>query len=205
MIDFNNFVGEARKLTRDDIASAAHSIEVKPAALAAVLSVESSGTGFDKLGRPRILFEPHIFYRQLLKMPDLQSRAIELGLAYKNWGTFPYPKTSDDNYARLTQAMAIEPQAALRSASWGLGQIMGFNHFLCGATTVEAFVLEAMESEHNQLEQMCHFLVASRLDDELRSLDWSGFARGYNGPGYATNKYDTKLAEAFVTNQPRFS
>jgi hypothetical protein len=35
------------------------------------------------------------------------------------------------------------------------------------------------------------------LVDELRRNDWAGFARGYNGPGYADNRYDTKLASAY--------
>jgi hypothetical protein len=36
------------------------------------------------------------------------------------------------SYPRLAQAIAIDRPAALRSASWGLGQIMGFNHELAG-------------------------------------------------------------------------
>jgi len=31
----------------------------------AVLAVGPAGGGFDKLGRPRMLFEPHVFYREL--------------------------------------------------------------------------------------------------------------------------------------------
>jgi hypothetical protein len=31
----------------------------------------------------------------------------------------------------------------------------------------------------------------------LQSHDWAAFAKGYNGPGYAKNAYDVKLAEAY--------
>jgi hypothetical protein len=205
MIDFNHFKGEGRKLSNSDISSAASLLSIEPAALAAVISVETGGSGFDKLGRPRILFEPHIFYRQLAKDPYLQHVASDLELAYPKWGTLPYPKTSDANYERLEHAMELNPEAALRSCSWGLGQIMGFNFSLCGAPTIESFVLDAMDSEHEQLIQMCHFIMASRLDDELQRQDWAGFARGYNGPAFATNRYDTKLSEAYTANKQRFA
>jgi hypothetical protein len=31
--------------------------------------------------------------------------------------------------------------------------------------------------------------------------DWAKFARGYNGPGYAQNAYDVKLAQAYEKNR----
>ena len=33
----------------------------------------------------------------------------------------------------------------------------------------------------------------------LQSKDWKTFARLYNGPGYAQNRYDEKLAKANST------
>ncbi|NBT89135.1 MAG: DUF3380 domain-containing protein, partial [Flavobacteriaceae bacterium] len=32
----------------------------------------------------------------------------------------------------------------------------------------------------------------------LKAKDWAGFAKGYNGPAYAKNAYDTKLAGAYA-------
>ena len=37
----------------------------------------------------------------------------------------------------------------------------------------------------------------NKLELKLAAHDWAGFARGYNGPGYAQNAYDTKLAAAY--------
>ena len=37
----------------------------------------------------------------------------------------------------------------------------------------------------------------NRLDRALRTHDWVAFARGYNGPNYAINSYDTRLAAAY--------
>jgi hypothetical protein len=31
----------------------------------------------------------------------------------------------------------------------------------------------------------------------LKEHDWAGFARKYNGPGYAENAYDQKLKNAY--------
>ncbi|CAB5220381.1 N-acetylmuramidase [uncultured Caudovirales phage] len=200
----NSFKGSAHKLSPADISLAASEIGVQPAALAAVIAVESSGSGFDSSSRPKILFEPHIFYRQLSSNPLTQAKAYNLGLAYPKWGTQPYPRSSDAQYDRLLSAIEIDESAALRSASWGLAQIMGFNYSLVGCPDVQTFVTQAMDSELNQLRHLCHFIMASRLDDELTRFDWAGFARGYNGPGYATNSYDKKLAAAYVTNKSRF-
>jgi hypothetical protein len=36
------------------------------------------------------------------------------------------------------------------------------------------------------LDAMVSFLKANRLDGALRRRDWAAFARGYSGPGYAT-------------------
>ena len=44
---------------------------------------------------------------------------------------------------------------------------------------------------------MASFLKANDLTVPLRSRDWASFARAYNGPVYAKNKYDVRLAGAY--------
>jgi hypothetical protein len=156
--------------------------------------VETAGGGFDSLGRPRLLFEPHIFYRQLGPGAKLD-RAMAEGLAYQSWGRSPYPS---DSYPRLQRAILIDREAALKSASWGLGQIMGFNHALAGFDHVEAMVAAFMEDEEAHLEAMVTFIIAAELDDELRGHNWAGFARGYNGAAFASHGYHTRLAAAYA-------
>ena len=41
-------------------------------------------------------------------------------------------------------------------------------------------------------------LATNHLVDPLRSRDWAAFARGYNGPAYAKNRYDQNLAGAYA-------
>lgn len=187
-----NFKGAAKRLDDIDLPTLGARIGVGEDELHAFLDVETRGSGFDSQGRTTILFEPHVFYRNL--SGEKRARAVREGLAYAKWGQAPYPK---DSYPRLLKAIAIDETAALKSASWGLGQIMGGNHIAAGYDTVQDMVTAFAADEENQLSAAVNFIKANHLDDELRRHDWAGFARGYNGPGYARNKYDVKLAEAF--------
>ena len=55
---------------------------------------------------------------------------------------------------------------------------MGFNYKMCGCSTIQEFVNGMYESEDKQLELFTNYIINSHLDDELRNLDWHGFARG---------------------------
>ncbi|AWN43183.1 N-acetylmuramidase family protein [Methylobacterium durans] len=188
------FVGSAMRLADIDLPRLGHRIGVGEDEIHAVIDVETAGGGFDKLKRPKMLFEPHRFYANLAAGPK-RDAAVAQGLAYPKWRK-DYPS---DSYPRLFQAMQIDETAALKSASWGLGQIMGENYVAAGYDSPQQMVLafvEGGEAEH--LEAMINFIVANHLDDELRAHNWAGFARGYNGPKYAENAYHTKLAAAFT-------
>jgi hypothetical protein len=192
-----NFVGAATLMQEGDIDATAEVLDIEPAALRAVLSVETGGSGFDKAGRPKALFERHYFYKMLKDKPDALQLAVDAGIAYPKWGERPYPKGSDAVYAEIEAACEIDLDGALRSVSWGLGQIMGSNYKLAGCRSAQEMVEEAMISEANQLRHMANFIKSAGLLDELQSKNWAGFARGYNGPAYAQNKYDTKLETAY--------
>lgn len=187
------FKGKAKRIDDVDLPRLGALIGVGEDEIHAVLDVETAGGGFDSKGRPKMLFEPHIFYRQLGEGPQ-RDTAVARGLARKSWKR-DYPS---DSYPRLIEAMKIDEAAALRSASWGLGQIMGFNHGLAGYDTAAAMVADFTADEENHLEAMIKFITSAGLDDELRNHDWRGFARGYNGSGYEKNGYHTKLAAAYA-------
>lgn len=193
----NGFKGSAIKMTIDDIHAVADTAGIDRAALRAVLQVETGGSGFDKSGRPKALFERHYFYKFIKDDPVLLDQASAAGLAYPKWGERPYPKGSDAVYAEIEAAYEMRSEAALMATSWGLGQIMGSNFKMTGSASVEEMVRQAMESEVNQLHHMIGFIKSSGLIDKLKALDWAGFAKGYNGPAYAKNAYDTKLAGAY--------
>lgn len=193
-----DFVGTGKRLSSSDYADDAERLGVPVSTVLGLVEVEAAGSGFDSRSRPKILFEPHIFWRELGAGPE-RDEAARLGLAYAKWGSRPYPRTSDENYARLTAAVVIDEDAALRSASWGLAQIMGFNHRAAGGyATARAMVEDFKLGENEQLAAFTALVDEWNLEGVLRSRDAAAFARRYNGPAYATNKYDQKLRAAWA-------
>jgi len=172
------------------------------AAIKAVAKVESGGNGFDALGTPVILFEPHIFWKRLkakgFNPQKILSQHPEYSdILYPVWGTKPYGKSSMQ-HTRLARAAVIHRDAALESASWGKFQILGMNWKLCGVPGLQEFINAIYKSEDEHLELFTDYIINTGLDDELCHLDWKGFARGYNGPLYWKNNYDKKLATAYA-------
>jgi hypothetical protein len=189
--------------TDEGYAAAAWLLMCDVAAMKAVGRVEAGPQGaFDDQGRPVILFEAHVFNR-LTKGRFLGRRAPGISgeagvIARRAW----YPGTygaSSIQHARLDAAAALDREAALKSASWGLFQIMGENHERAGYSTIQRFVNAAYRSADDHLRMLVNFIRRDeRLVDAIRSYDWATFARIYNGPGYRANKYDEKMATAYA-------
>jgi hypothetical protein len=186
-------------ITEKAFADSAKRIGCKVAAVKAVCAVESRGSGFLADGKtPMILFEPHIFWKELRKRgvdPNKHVAGNE-DILYPTWKPGKYGPVSAQ-HTRLQKACNINREAALASASWGLFQILGNNYKEAGYSTIQDFINDMYKSEDDHLEAFTGYVINTHLDDELRELDWKGFARGYNGPAYAKNQYDTKLARAY--------
>lgn len=189
------------KLTNEMIKDLANRLGIEPVLLKAVQLVEAAGRdGFLADGRPQILFEGHIMYKEFhKKFPDR-----DLDYLCKRFSTVFYPKWDKSKYfgglgeyKRLELAKEIDEECALKATSWGMFQIMGFNHNLCGCKDVFDFVHKMSESHEKQLELMYYFMNNSGCLKELKEKDWAGFAKKYNGPGYAQNAYDQKLRNAY--------
>lgn len=193
MTDWNDFRGAAKRLDDIDLPRLGHRIGVGEDEIHAFMDVEAAGSGFDSKGRPKMLFEPHVFYRNL--SGGKRTAAVKAGLAYAKWKSGNYP---NDSYPRLARAMMIDETAALKAASWGLGQVLGENHKIIGYATPQTMVRAFMEDEEAHLEGMINFLIANNIDDDLRAHNWAVVARVYNGPGYATHNYHGRMAAAFA-------
>ncbi|MEQ1619752.1 MAG: N-acetylmuramidase domain-containing protein, partial [Terricaulis sp.] len=182
-------------LTRADYEAVAAQLGCEVEAIQAVAEVEVGGhSAFSANGRPTILFEPHIFSGRTNHQHD----ASHPNVSYRSWDASRYPRTQDGRYAQLREAYALNPEVAAASASWGMFQVMGFNHAACGFATAKDFVADMAKSEARQLAAFAGFVRHNNLADDLARLDWAGFARGYNGPGYAANRYDVRMAEAYA-------
>ena len=183
------FQGTALALSSDGLADVATSLGVHAPEIWAVLSVETRGCGYLPDRRPQILYERHIFHR--LTNGKFDSSDIS------NASPGGYGATGAHQYDRLAAAIEKNRTAALQSASWGLGQIMGKNSAAAGFRNVEDMVTAMSDSEDAQLAAMARFLVAGKLRASLQAHDWTTFARGYNGPNFAINRYDVRLNAEF--------
>ncbi|HVT14876.1 MAG TPA: N-acetylmuramidase domain-containing protein [Thermoanaerobaculia bacterium] len=183
------FVSRSLALSRDGLDTTARSLAVGAPEIWSLLAVETSCRGFLADRRPQILFERHIFHKLTGgRFDDGQISDPTPG---------GYGKGGAHQYDRLAQAIAKDRAAALQSASWGLGQILGVNFALAGFADVEAMVAAMSDSEDGQLAAVASFLQGSRLDAPLQAHDWTAFARGYNGKSFAKNQYDTRLRAEF--------
>lgn len=170
-----------KTLTTEHKREIANKFGIEYRSLCAVMAVESAGSGFDsKTGLIKIQFEPYWFQKYTGKrIPNGVENQLAEWKAYK-------------------AACEINPLAAMKATSWGLGQIMGFNHEAAGYAAVEEMVNDFEESEYNQLVGMLRFIKAHpKMMLALESKDWATFAYHYNGPAYKNFDYDTKLEKAY--------
>lgn len=191
--------GESRSkfIQNSQLAAAAVVLGVSFAAMASVAEVESNGFGFFACGRPSILFERHVFYRELLEQG---ASAAELAAKYPNicsQARGGYTGGSGE-YQRFAIAYQLNPKAAICACSWGMFQIMGFHWRALGYPSPQAFKQAMDTSEGEQLNALVKFIEADPvLHKALKARKWAEFAKRYNGPAYKENDYDIKLARAY--------
>ncbi|MGN8022828.1 N-acetylmuramidase family protein [Phyllobacterium sp. 22229] len=181
-----------------DIRDEAQRAEIEPAALLAVVEVESGGVclyRIDGRSEPPIRFEGHYFDLRLTG--GQRQIARSKGLASPTAGAVRNPASQAARWQLLEAAIAINRPAALESVSWGIGQVMGAHWKCLGHDSVEALVAEARASLKGQLRLMIRFIAHNDLMPVLARHDWKSFARAYNGPKFTQNRYDAKLALAW--------
>ena len=181
-----------KHLTEDDYIKAANRLGCEIAAIKAVVAVEAgSGGGFLASGKPKILFESH-WFNKLTNGKYLNSHP---DIATSKW--IRNYVGGEGEYNRLEKAASLNTTAALKSTSWGLFQIMGFNHNIVGYNNIFDFVEDMHKSEKYHLDAFILFIINNNLQDEIVNKDWTDFAYSYNGPGYKKNNYDTRLENAY--------
>lgn len=180
----------SKSLSPQGLQAAADELGIELAAIRAVDEVESRGDGFTDDGHVKVLFERHKFHSFTHGRFDL----LHPNISSPKAGGYGSEKSQ---YSRFSQAFALDPIAAMKSASWGRYQIMGFNHEAAGFQSVGEFVDAMKIGEDEQLKAFVKLIKAWGLAPELRQHDWASFARQYNGAAYKKNRYDEKLAEAY--------
>jgi len=206
----NQIVAENNKhLSEKDLIDFSGKFGVELAAVKAVNQVESSGKGFLVIGKPRILFEGHVFWSELKKRNLNPNNLLSIenqDILYEKW-TKKYYRGGAGEYERLEKAAGIfnlpeVKEAAFCSASWGAFQIMGYHFKNLGYNSIDSFVSAMFEHEREHLVAFGKFISmksfsGKKLLNWLIEKNWEKFAEGYNGSGYKKNKYDEKLKAAY--------
>jgi hypothetical protein len=180
-------------------ADAARPLGLAAAHLLAVAEVETGlNAGASVGGRvePLIRFEGLYFDRRL--SGEKLARARAEGLASPTAGAIANPSGQAARWRMLERAAAIDRKAAWESTSWGLGQVMGAHWAWLGYVSVDALAADARAGIAGQFRLMALYIDKASLADTLRRADWQAFARGYNGPAFRRNAYDTKIAAAYA-------
>src|SRR6266567_2284728 len=181
----------ATPLTANGLQSAMDALNIDAATLWAMVNVETHGCGYFASRRPQILFERHLFSKNTGGQYDAAAPGVS------NPVPGGYGPGGDSQYTRLAQAYALDAEAALGSASWGLGQILGSHAKNVGYNSVDDMVTAMAASEDQQLQAVVGFIQWQNLENALKQQNWAAYAKAYNGVDYAKNQYDTKLSLAY--------
>ena len=186
--------------TPESFGHAAWFLMCEARALRAVATVEAGPDGaFNDDGTPVVLFERHKFDRHTKG----RFRGARLPGAHAAWSDISNPKwgghgPKSAQHLKLDYASGLDRDAALKSASWGLFQILGENYAAAGFDSLQAFVNAMVRDVDGHLRALVMFIRNDRrLLTSLRSRDWAVFAHAYNGPQFKVNAYDSKMAEAY--------
>jgi hypothetical protein len=184
-------------LTSDDYKAGADQMGVETAIVRAVSDVESGGrTGFGRDGRPIVRYELHIFQGRTKHAFD--KTHPHLSQSYEAGKKF-HDGTQANEWSMIYGVMMLRAcvEHACASASWGMFQIMGFNHTAAGYTSAFDLAVDLSASPANQLQAFLTLCQNKGWDKYLAAKDWAGFAYRYNGSKYKDNHYDTHLEAAY--------
>lgn len=182
---------------------------IEPAFAYAIVTVEAGKKGINDDGSTVIRFEPHVFNSQL--------SAKGINQKHGKWGSSTLSGRNVDGvsceggqaneHACLKKAMEINKDAALRSISMGMGQIMGFNHNLSGYSSAEEMYNKFSKNAGGEAEQIrAMFKLIENTKPILnaaRRKDFGAFTSAYNGskPGSDLyNRYVNGMRNAYAKN-----
>jgi hypothetical protein len=181
----------ASKLSATESKAFANRLGVSEKQLKAVAKVESSGSGFDSAGKPKILFERHKFHKY--------TGGIFSIATFSNPSGGGYEVNSWDKLAGAIVTGAVD--AAFMACSWGKFQVLGeyWSDFEYDSPFGLAFSTVASEAAHYEL--LSRYIEHNFLQDEMQAISTNpetcrAFAKRYNGGSYEKFAYHTKLAAA---------
>ena len=211
--EFNRLADEAGypygsvKLT-DLIRQVAGVVRVDANWLLAAVDVETGMRAFDDKGRATGRFELHLFNQWMQRQDrSLFNRHFKFSSSADRWHGVTHLMLSpngdwekihngsqDAEWLALTVASQIDREAAYRSFSCGLGQLLGNNARSAGYGSAEGMVLSFCESETYQLWGWMTYLSSVGALHDLRTGDIKEFVRAQNGGGQI-ERYEELIRE----------
>lgn len=158
----------------------------------AIIEVETPGNGFDtKTGKILIQFEPSWFKKHEPYAPTGAWSVNKVDVQSKEWIAF-------------NNAFAINKEAAMKSTSIGVPQIMGFHFARLGYKTVGAMWDDFKRGEYQQVLALFRFVLTDvKLLKAVREKNYHMIAYIYNGSAYkemakkwGREAYDISLRKA---------
>lgn len=166
--------------------------DLDPNLIKTIIKVETPRGPFLPSGRVTVLYEAHWFsYLTKGKYDSTHPK-----LSSEQWNRSLY-LGGESEWGRIEAAAELDWTAAYSSASYGAGQVLGVNWSMCKFKNLSDF-LKHQQTLDGQIDTIFRFIVGKGLMSALKAHDWDAFGYGYNGEGYKTNGYDTKLEVAFA-------
>jgi hypothetical protein len=179
----------------------AAALGINTAAAAGIMKVESGGATFSEATNRTIArFENHHLWsrwgRRSAANRQLFQQHFQFAAGPRPWEGHRFRDGPTDawrgfhgNQAQewhvLEFAQRLAGDVAYECASFGAGQIMGFNHGLVGFASAREMVESYNRSERSQITGIFEFIRANRLAAAVNANDYEQVARRYNGPGQA--------------------
>jgi hypothetical protein len=158
--------------------------------LRSIIQVESGQHGFHPVtGKIIIQFEPSWFKcfcnDWVAETKHIIWQSNKVGNQAAEWKAF-------------NSAFAVNAEAAMKSSSIGMMQLIGFHYAESGFKKEGEMWDFAKESEYNQVLLAIKWIKTVRpLDLAIKNKDWQKIAYYYNGANYRAFCYDTRLLVAY--------
>jgi hypothetical protein len=196
----------------------ATALGINTASAAGIMKVESGGATFSGATDKSLMrFENHVFFR---RWGNANAAAFndhfrfDQGAGAHAWEGHRYRDAPTDpwnefhgNQSRerhvLELAVGLAGDVAYECASFGAGQVMGFNFATVGFASAREMVEQYDRSERSQITGIFEYIQGAHLEGAIRAGDYRAVARGYNGAGqvdaYAARMENAADAYARVT------
>lgn len=179
---------------------------IDPKVARAIMLIESGGSGYNADGSLKIRFEAHIFEQYISKnIFDAHFRYVpgEYNSQYYResirdpWIAIHVSQANERSAVAIAQN--INQEAAAKATSFGVAQVMGFNHARVGYdSALQMAKAYSRDVIYQYFGFMNYILTDPELLQAVREKDWKRIALLYNGSGqveYYANLLKKKYEE----------